>query len=84
MYAARHERWDGSGYPRGLRGGKIPQSARVFAAVDVYDALTSNRPNRPAMSHAEAMEIVLAGRGSHFDPEIIDVFARMMEDEAAA
>lgn len=69
-----HERWDGSGYPDGLRGEIIPLSARIVALVDVYDALTSVRVYKGASSHEEAVEIITAERGSHFDPDIVDAF----------
>lgn len=76
-----HEKWDGSGYPRGLRGTEIPLSARLFAVVDVYDALTSDRPYRAAMSHAAAMEIIRNDAGVHFDPQVVDQFGALMEGE---
>ena len=69
-----HEKWDGSGYPKGLEGRDIPLSARIIALVDVYDALTSERCYKTAMSHDEAVDIILKGRGTHFDPEIVDAF----------
>jgi HD-GYP domain-containing protein (c-di-GMP phosphodiesterase class II) len=69
-----HERWDGSGYPRGLKGEQIPIMARVFAVVDVWDAVTSDRPYRPAWSHEKALAHILAAAGSHFDPRVVNVF----------
>ncbi len=69
-----HERWDGSGYPRGLRGDQIPLAARIFAVADVWDALRSDRPYRPAMSNTEALAYITAHSGTHFDPEVIKVF----------
>jgi adenylate cyclase len=69
-----HERWDGTGYPRGLRGTEIPLAGRVVALADVYDALVSTRAYRAALSHAEAVEIIKRGRGTHFDPDIVDAF----------
>lgn len=69
-----HEKWDGSGYPNRLRGEAIPLSGRIMAVADVYDALISARCYKPPFSHAEAMEILEKGSGSHFDPEIIQVF----------
>ena len=69
-----HEKWDGSGYPKGLRGESIPLSARIVALVDVYDALTSPRCYKRPFSHEEAKDMILAGRGSHFDPALVDSF----------
>lgn len=69
-----HERWDGSGYPEGLRGEAIPAAARVTAVADVYDALVSCRVYKPAMPHEWALEIVQEGRGKHFDPDVVDAF----------
>ncbi|MBN2051859.1 MAG: PAS domain S-box protein [Spirochaetales bacterium] len=69
-----HERWDGKGYPEGLKGTEIPLSARIVAVADVYDALTSTRPYKAAMSHKDAVEIIRQDRGKLFDPVIIDVF----------
>jgi HD-GYP domain-containing protein (c-di-GMP phosphodiesterase class II) len=69
-----HEKWDGSGYPRGLRGEEISIYGRIVAIVDVYDALTSNRVYRQAMSSEEVLDILRQGRGTHFDPELLDVF----------
>ena len=71
------EKWDGSGYPRQLVGNSIPLSARLMAVADVYDALTTNRVYRAAMSHEQAIEIILAGRGRHFDPDVVDAFAEI-------
>jgi len=69
-----HEKWDGSGYPRGLRGHDIPLAARIVAVADVYDALTSKRFYKEAFSHRKARRIILNLRGSHFDPEVVDAF----------
>lgn len=69
-----HEKWDGSGYPNGLKGSDIPLSGRLMALADVYDALISKRVYKAAFSHEKAKGIILEGRGSHFDPEIIDAF----------
>jgi PAS domain S-box-containing protein len=69
-----HERWDGKGYPHGLKGDKIPLSTRFVALADVYDALTSKRCYKDAFSHSKAREIILAGRGTQFDPEVVDAF----------
>ena len=67
-----HEKWDGSGYPRGLAGDAIPLSARLMAVADVYDALISKRVYKPAFSHQRAITVIAEGRGSHFDPDIAD------------
>ena len=69
-----HERWDGNGYPRQLKGKSIPMSARIFAVVDVWDALTSNRPYRPAWSEHQALEYILRESGRHFDPDVVNAF----------
>jgi len=69
-----HERWDGSGYPNGLKGKEIPLSARIAAISDVYDALTSKRSYKDARSHIEAVQIITSGAGSHFDPDIVRCF----------
>lgn len=74
VVCAHHEKWDGSGYPRGLRGPQIPLSARIFAVADVYDALTSRRPYKAPMSFDDAMAILGKGSGHHFDPGVIQVF----------
>ncbi|NLJ81014.1 MAG: HD domain-containing protein [Firmicutes bacterium] len=72
-----HEKWDGSGYPQGLEGRAIPLSARVAAVCDVYDSLRSTRPYKRGFSHEEAVEIIRSGRGTHFDPRLIDSFERL-------
>jgi len=69
-----HERWDGTGYLRGLKGDQIPLSARIFSVVDVYDAITSERPYGPAESHEVALSFIVAGSGSQFDPRVVDAF----------
>jgi putative two-component system response regulator len=69
-----HEKWDGSGYPDGLAGDAIPIAARLMALADVFDALISPRVYKPPMPYEEAMDIILAGRGSHFDPDVTDTF----------
>ncbi len=75
-----HEKWDGSGYPGGLAGDDIPVSARLMALADVYDALRSERVYKPAFSHEKARIIIVRGRGSHFDPAVVDAF---LAEEAA-
>lgn len=72
-----HEKWDGSGYPLGLKGEEIPLSARIMAVADVFDALVSKRVYKDAMSVDKAMEILKKDSGSHFDPEIVDVFIKI-------
>lgn len=69
-----HEKWDGTGYPRGLKAEDIPISARVFAIIDVWDALTSDRPYRPAWSHELALKYIREKSGSHFDPQVVNAF----------
>jgi putative two-component system response regulator len=78
-----HERFDGSGYPHGLSGENIPSEGRIVAVADVFDALLSDRPYRPAMSVNESVEIIEKGKGTHFDPQIADVFLGHL-DEALA
>ncbi len=73
-----HEKWDGTGYPRGLKGEAIPLSARMFAIVDVFDALTSDRPYRKAIAIEDAAAYLKAYSGSHFDPGIVDTFMRVL------
>lgn len=75
-----HEKWDGSGYPKGLKGDQIPLSARIVALADVYDALTSKRVYKDAFSHETAMEIIVKDRGKHFDPDIVDAFLSHVEE----
>ena len=69
-----HERWDGKGYPQGLSGNSLPLSARIFAVVDVWDALTSNRPYRHAWPEHQALEYISRESGRHFDPEVVKAF----------
>ncbi len=69
-----HEKWDGSGYPRGLKGEQIPLSARIIAVADVYDALTTKRFYKEAYSHAKAKSMIMRLKGQHFDPEIVEAF----------
>jgi PAS domain S-box-containing protein/putative nucleotidyltransferase with HDIG domain len=72
-----HEKWDGSGYPRGLTGEQIPLTARIFAVVDVWDALTSDRPYRPAWTEEKALEYIRATSGAHFDPQVVEAFMQV-------
>jgi len=69
-----HEKWDGSGYPQGLKGTEIPLQGRLMAIVDVYDALTNDRPYKKKFSHKESLDIIAEGSGKHFDPNIVEVF----------
>jgi response regulator RpfG family c-di-GMP phosphodiesterase len=76
-----HERWDGSGYPLGLRGADIPLEARIFAVVDVWDALRSDRPYRKALSDEETIQYILEQSDKHFDPEVVNVFMKLVEED---
>jgi PAS domain S-box-containing protein/putative nucleotidyltransferase with HDIG domain len=76
-----HERWDGDGYPRGLRGNDIPLSARIFSVVDVWDALLSNRPYRTAWEFSTALDFIRENTGRHFDPRVVDEFLKLIEEE---
>ena len=75
-----HEKWEGTGYPRGLKGEQIPMAARIFAVVDVFDALTSDRPYRKAWSRGKAIEYILDERGKSFDPRVVDVFMSLRQE----
>jgi putative nucleotidyltransferase with HDIG domain len=77
---AHHENWDGSGYPNGLKGAEIPIGARILSVVDCYDALTSDRPYRAAMTDTEALAIIRARRGTMYDPDVVDMFERVCRD----
>jgi putative two-component system response regulator len=74
-----HEKFDGTGYPRQLKGEQIPLSARIFAIVDVWDALTSDRPYRPAWDKEKALEYIKTESGKHFDPKVVEAFLKMMK-----
>ena len=78
---SHHEKWDGSGYPRGLKGEQIPLAARIFAVVDVWDALTSDRPYRNAWTSKKALEYIREQSGKHFDPQIVDIFMSLIKNE---
>ncbi|MCL2196881.1 MAG: HD domain-containing protein, partial [Treponema sp.] len=69
-----HEKWDGTGYPNGLKGNKIPLEGRIMAIIDVYDALVSERPYKTAFSHEEAIKIITEGKHTQFDPILTDIF----------
>ncbi|KUP25948.1 two-component system response regulator [Paenibacillus sp. DMB5] len=73
---SHHEKWDGTGYPQGLAGEGIPLSARLMAVADVYDALTSKRVYKEAMSHEQAVGIIVSDAGRHFDPDIVEIFVK--------
>ena len=75
-----HEKYDGTGYPQALRGDEIPMGARIFAIADVFDALTSVRPYKKAFPLQEALDILLEGRGKHFDPELLERFVALAPD----
>lgn len=75
-----HEKWDGTGYPLGLKGDAIPISGRIMALADVYDALISRRVYKPPFPHARAVAIIKEGRGTHFDPALVDAFLHIEED----
>ncbi|MDR2839498.1 MAG: two-component system response regulator [Azonexus sp.] len=77
---SHQEKWDGSGYPQGIGGDDIPISARLMAVADVYDALISRRIYKEPMPHDKAVAIILEGKGSHFDPDIVDVFIEIQDD----
>jgi len=76
---SHHEKWDGTGYPRGLKGEEIPMAARIFAVVDVWDALTSDRPYRPAWSEEQALTYIREQSGKHFDPDAVDLFFKSLK-----
>jgi len=80
---AHHESWDGSGYPRGLKGDDIPIGARILSVVDCYDALTSDRPYRPALSDEDSMKIIVERRGTMYDPLVVDTFLKVYREIAA-
>ena len=79
LTGGHHEKWNGTGYPKGLAGLDIPLSGRIMAVADVYDALRSNRPYKKGMTHTDAADIVIKGRGDHFDPMIVDAFIHSEE-----
>ncbi len=79
-----HEKWDGTGYPRGLKGEEIPLIARIFAVVDVWDALTSHRPYRAAWPSDKALAHIQEQTGHHFDPHVVEVFINFMNQKSDA
>jgi HD-GYP domain-containing protein (c-di-GMP phosphodiesterase class II) len=80
VVSAHHEKWNGGGYPRGLKGEDIPLSARIFAVADVFDALCSRRPYKEPMPFEKAMAILEEDTGTHFDPRVMDTFRRIVPD----
>ena len=76
-----HEKWDGTGYPRKLKGEQIPVAARIFAVVDVFDALTSDRPYRKAWEREKALEYIQQQSGKHFFPEAVEAFLKMVGEQ---
>lgn len=81
IIAAHHERFDGTGYPYGLKGEEIPFEARILAVADTFEALTADRAYRSAMSPEAALQIIQDGRGTHWDPQVVDAFLRLMRRE---
>lgn len=79
---SHHEKWDGSGYPKGLAGEDIPVAGRLMAVADVYDALISKRVYKPPFTHEKAVSIIQEGRGQHFDPDITDAFVEIHHEFA--
>lgn len=79
--AAHHERWDGTGYPLGLKGEKIPLEARIVSVVDAYDAMVSTRPYRAALTHEEACNELIRGSNGQFDPVVVETFLTMLQAE---
>ena len=75
-----HEKWDGTGYPRELKGEEIPLSARIFAVVDVWDALRSNRPYRGGWPEQEVLDYIRSLSGTHFDPKVVDIFFKLLDE----
>lgn len=80
---SHHEKWDGSGYPEKLAGEDIPLSARLMAIADVYDALITKRIYKDAMPHEEAVKVIEAGKGTHFDPDVVEAFSEIKDKFAA-
>jgi HD-GYP domain-containing protein (c-di-GMP phosphodiesterase class II) len=83
VVASRHERWDGTGYPQGLRGEDIPLAARIFAVVDAFDAMTNDRPYRWALSAGQALKAIANGANTQFDPNIAQAFITLMSETQA-
>ena len=72
-----HEKWDGTGYPDGVKGPDIPVPGRIMALVDVYDACTTRTLYRPSMSHEQVIEFIVRGKGTHFDPAVVEAFVQV-------
>ena len=77
-----HEKWDGTGYPSGIKGEEIPFSARIFSVIDVWDALRSDRPYRKAWASEKALNYIKEQKGHYFDPQVVDQFFKMILDES--
>ncbi|HKW14428.1 MAG TPA: HD domain-containing phosphohydrolase, partial [Candidatus Krumholzibacteria bacterium] len=75
-----HEKWDGSGYPRGLKGEEIPLAARLFAVADVWDAIRSDRPYRSGWGEKRALDFIRSVSGTHLDPRAVDLFLKVHEE----
>ena len=75
-----HERWDGNGYPCGLKGNEIPLTARIFAVVDVWDALSTDRPYRGAWPREKVMQYLINESEKHFDPKVVEIFLQLLQE----
>lgn len=84
VVASHHERWDGGGYPRGLRGEEIPLAARIFAIVDAFDAMTNDRPYRRAMETGQALAEIRRGSGTQFEPRLVEAFVALEQELRSA
>jgi HD-GYP domain-containing protein (c-di-GMP phosphodiesterase class II) len=84
LILSHHERWDGTGYPRRLQGQEIPVGARILAVIDAYESMTSGRPYRAARRPEEAMAELRREAGRQFDPEVVEAFAKVQNEERAA
>jgi len=80
LASTHHEKWDGSGYPMGLKGSEIPLQGRLMAIADVYEALISDRPYKKAFSHEQAVAIIKCDSGKHFDPLLVDLFLNVSDE----